>query len=69
MLWGIKEVNDKLKANLVGDEVEELMIMSMDVAALYPSLQVEEVVKIVEEMLMATELEIEDVEYKEAGKQ
>ena len=64
MLRGIKDVNDKLEANPVGDEVEELMVMSMDVAALYPSLQVEEVVRIVGEMLMATELEIEDVDYR-----
>ena len=47
---------------------EACKIISMDVKALYPSMEWEEIIKSVREMIEGSDMEIENVDWKEVGK-
>ena len=77
MLQKILQTNREIRRRSDADpvfreRVKELVVLSMDVCALYPSLRIEEVVKILYEMILKAQeegkLKLEDVNWLEVGK-
>ena len=62
MIAGIEE-----KVN-IRDDISEMIVGSMDVRALYPSLLASTSTKIITEVFMATDIKIEGINWQEAGK-
>ena len=63
----IKQFNDTMKDNKI-ESVEDVQFVSLDAIALYPSLRLEEVCKIVYDMTMKSPVIIESLDWKEIGK-
>ena len=84
MMRGIQETNKKvlqraenssqrmddlenLETSFISED-RELVVLSQDVKALYPSIKKEETIKIVGKLIEETEIEFDDVDYKCLGK-
>ena len=71
MVSVIEKYNDKIdnfRNNRRANGRKKLIIGSMDVKALYPSLKVEETVEVVEEMIERSGITIEGADWLEIGK-
>ena len=74
MIRGIEDANIRIRELLATrrmentDRATEIVVISQDVKALYPSLDWDEIVKLVGKLLEETDVSFKDIDYKQIGK-